>query len=153
MKKRTYPVFLSAVALTLVQGCIVVDDGNYGGGNQSNCRGSHNLRVVDLDMSPDPIRDDQNVNRFRVQLRADQSGECDTSITIREGGRIIARQESSHLRPGLNTVTLIPRGNYRFDKDDRCFDVLADIEKSQQRVDAERQFCAKQSGRGLWTMK
>src|SRR5712692_7122851 len=61
------------------------------------CGGEHRLRVVDLDMSPYPIADNQPIRALRVRVRADGTGECQTTFTVREReDRKSTRLNSSH---------------------------------------------------------
>ena len=157
MFAKTSKLFLaSTAAALLLQGCVVGDDNyrsdNYRSGNNVSCGGNHKLRVTDLDMSPDPFNSGQRIDSFRVKLRADGSGECMTTIRIDDGDRTVATRTAYRLRPGVNEVNLAPSRNYRFDRDEHCFTVKADIARTYQTVDAARKFCARQSGRGRWTL-
>lgn len=152
MFAKTSKLFLvGTLASALLQGCVVVDGDNYSS-NAVKCGGNHNLRVAELDMSPDPVNSGQRINSFRVKLRADGSGECATTIRIEDGDRTVATRTAYRLNPGMNELTLNPSGSYRFDRDEHCFTVKADIADSYKTIDAERRFCAKQSGRGRWTL-
>ena len=109
--------------------------------------------MVDLDFSPDPIRDGQHVDRFPVRLRADGSGECETRVDIRDSDHIVVTTETYRLRPEINTITLTPNRGYRCEREDLCFQVVADIERTSRRLDAQRRFCATRAGRGRWTLR
>jgi len=148
---------VSTATVALLQGCVVVDgdnsyDNNNRSGNNVSCGGNHNLRVTELDMSPDPVASGQQISSFRVKVRADGSGECRTTIGIDDGERTVAGRTLSALQPGMNEITLIPIGTYRLDRDEHCFTVKANIANSYKGLDAERQFCAKQAQRGRWTL-
>jgi len=161
--KWTQMLLLSGITLTLLQACDTVDrDRNYGGGRGGgpsggkyvSCGGAHRLSLVDLSMSPDPIKDGQRIARFRVRLRSDGSGECETTISIREtsGNQLVARRTAQRLRPGVNELYVLPEARYRFEREEHCFEVLADIERTHRRVDAQRRFCARRAGRSAWTL-
>jgi len=155
MFSKTSKSFLvGGFAAAMLPGCIVVDGNNNNNdyGNNVRCGGSHTMRVTELDMSPDPVNSGQRINSFRVKLRADGSGECMTTVRVEDGDRTVAIRTAYRLKPGINELTLIPSSNYRFDRDEHCFTVKADISNSYKNVDAERRFCAKQSGRGRWTL-
>jgi len=139
-------VVLIAVA---VQSCVVVDRDD-----TVSCGGSHRLRVVDLSMSPDPIREGRRIDKWLVRLRADASGECRTVIRIREAsGDEVGRERVHRLRPGINEVVIDPQERYRFTRDEHCFQVVADIAGTRRAVDAERRFCARRISERRWTMR
>ena len=132
-----------------VQSCVVVDNDDV-----VSCGGSHRLRVVDLDMSPDPIREGQRINSWLIRLRADASGECRTVIRIRDAsGDEVGRERVSRLRPGVNEIEIEPHERYRFTREEHCFQVVADIAGTRRGVDAERRFCARRSSDRRWTMR
>jgi len=142
--------FLLLVLVTVaVQSCAVVDRDNV-----VSCGGSHRLRVVDLDMSPDPIREGRRIDRWLVRLRADATGECRTVIRIREAsGDEVGRERISRLRPGVNEIEIDPHERYRFTREEHCFQVVADIAGTKRVVDAERRFCARRLSDRRWTMR
>jgi hypothetical protein len=112
------------------------------------------MRVVDLDISPDPIADGQPVRTLRVRVRVDGSGECQTTFQVRErDGDLVARDRVYRLRPGLNEVVFEPNERYRFDRSEHCFDVSANIAGNYRRIDAERTFCARRIDGRRWTLR
>jgi len=121
---------------------------------RGRCEGSHKVAITDLDMSPDPITEGQRVRRWRVRLRVDSNGECDTVIEIREkpGNELVAREREYRLRPGINEVELEPQERYRFEGKQRCFVVLVDIAGTRRPIDAGRHFCASHRP-SYWTMR
>ncbi len=135
--------------LLLMAGCIVRDSGQ----GWSLCGRNTNLRVVDLDISPDPVTEGQQVRSWRVELRADVDGECATSVQIQErpGNITVGTKRVYNLRPGVNTITVQPDGRYRFSQARHCFTVIADIEETPRDIDASGNFCAQKQGNG-WTM-
>jgi hypothetical protein len=157
--KRIKLLLLAGMALTLLQACPPTDDryggggGYYGGGRDVDCGGNHKLRVEDLDISPDPVSNGQRISRFHVRLRADGSGECQTRLSIRDRDQTVAQGTTYRLRPGINDINLVPSSSYRFEGGDRCFTVTADIQNTNRAIDAARNFCAKNIGRGTWTFK
>lgn len=149
------------VALS-VAGCVVQEPGRYGGEGRverrddrySYCGGDHRLQVVDLDMVPDPVAQNERVRAWRVRLRSDYNGECQTTLRVRErsDGDIVGRARVYSLRPGLNTLDFDAE-NYRFHRREHCFDVIADIAGSGRTVDAGRTFCARQVGPNRWSLR
>ncbi len=152
--KKFWLLLLAAVAL---QSCVVADVDRRGGRDRDDryvfCGGDHRLRVVDLDIAPDPIADGQTIRALRVRVRADGTGECQTTFTVRErDGDLVARERVFRLRPGVNEITFEPNERYRFSRNEHCFDVLANIAGTPRRVDAERTFCARQLPGRRWTL-
>jgi hypothetical protein len=142
-------IFALIAAMTLTAGCVVYDADRI-----AACGRAHRLQVVDLDMSPDPIGDGQRINQFRVSLRADGSGECETRLQIRESDAndLIAVERVYRLRPGMNQIRIEPEGRYRFSRREHCFDVLANIENTPRRIDAARRFCARETVGRRWSL-
>src|ERR1043165_6567028 len=69
-----------------------------------SCGKNHHIAIEDLDMSPDPVNRGERVQTWRIRVRVDGSGECDTLFEIREkpGDAVVARGERHLLRPGVN---------------------------------------------------
>jgi len=148
-RMRQLRMVLLAFAAAALQSCAVVDTDR-----MVYCGGSHRLRVVDLDISPDPIAEGQRINRWFVRLRGDASGECRTVIRSRdESGEVGGRERVYGLRPGINEIEIEPLERYRFSRSEHCFDVVADIAGTGRRVDAERRFCARQIAGRRWSMR
>ncbi|HWP24180.1 MAG TPA: hypothetical protein VNM15_08410 [Candidatus Binatia bacterium] len=143
-------IFSLIGAATLLAGCVVRDSDRI-----VSCGRGHRLQIVDLAMSPDPVSEGQRIGQFRVNLRADGSGECETRLQIREsdGNELIAAERVYRLRPGINPITLEPEGRYRFSRREHCFDVLANIENTPRRIDAARRFCAREIGGRRWSLR
>jgi hypothetical protein len=158
MKKIRLQLTLAMMALAL-QSCVVpVDsDPRYGERRDDRsvfCGGEHRLRVVDLDISPDPIGDSQPVRALRVRVHVDGSGECQTTFQVRErDGDLVGRERVFRLRPGDNEVTFEPIERYRFSRNEHCFDVIANIAGTARRIDAERTFCARQLPGRRWSLR
>jgi hypothetical protein len=141
-----------------LQSCIVADVDRRGGGGGDvrfvACGGEHRLRVMDLDISPDPIADGQAIRTLRVRVRADGTGECQTTFQVRErDGDLVARDRVYRLRPGINEVVFEPLERYRFDRSEHCFEVSANIAGNYRRIDAERTFCARRIDGRRWTLR
>jgi hypothetical protein len=146
---RQLKVFLLIMAAAALQSCVVVDPDRLGA-----CGGNHRLQVVDLDVSPDPLAEGQRISRWFVRLRADGSGECRTTIRVREeSGDVVAQERVWGLKPGINEIELTPLERYRFSGSERCFQVIADIAGTGRPVDAARRFCARQIAGKRWSMR
>jgi hypothetical protein len=115
------------------------------------CRGGDRLRIQDVDVSPDPLIQGQRIRSWRVRVRLDGNRECEAEIMVREGNEIVGRARNHNLRPGVNEVDVQPIENYRFQRNEHCFDVVVDLDGSRRRIDADRRFCAKQTP--AWTMR
>ena len=136
--------FLSAPFVNSATEVMAADRGNA-------CRRGDRLQIEDLDMSPDPMIEGQRIRSFKVRLRFDGNRECETSVSIREGGETVGVERRFNLRPGVNEIELKPAEAYRFRGREHCFNVLADLEGSRREVDAGRRFCAHQ--RPAWSMR
>ncbi len=149
-------------AATALAGCVVEDPNRYdaygsgrGDGRGVYCVGEHRLRVVDLDMTPDPVAQGERVRMWRVRLWSDANGECQSALRIREraDGEVVGRARVYFLRPGMNTIEFDPLESYRFHRREHCFDVLADIAGTGRPVDAARAFCARQTAANRWSLR
>jgi hypothetical protein len=114
------------------------------------CRGGDRIRIQDLDVSPDPLIEGERIRGWRVRVRLDGNRDCETEIEIREGNEVVA-QGDYLLRPGINEIQLKPLERYRFHRGQHCFEVVVDLEGTRRRVDADREFCARQSP--AWSMR
>jgi hypothetical protein len=121
---------------------------DYGRGG---CRRGDRLQIQDLDMSPDPMTEGQRIRSWKVRVQFDGKRECETEITIREGGDTVAQTRRINLRPGMNEIDLRPADNYRLRGREHCFKVEVDLEGSRKEVDAARRFCAQQ--RSAWSLR
>jgi hypothetical protein len=139
-------LFLSAAAL--LSACAT--SGREG---WSLCGRTSHLRIVDLDVTPDPIAEGQQIRSWRVLVQADTDGECATTLQIQErpGNITVGTRRVYYLRPGLNEITVQPDLRYRFAQVRHCFSVIADIEGTPQAIDAAGSYCAQKKG-NVWTM-
>jgi hypothetical protein len=137
---------------TILHGCAAVEHDRI-----ASCAGGHRLQVVDLDMSPDPIADGQRINRWRVRLRADGTGECRTTVRIyeRQTKELVAQATVRRLSSGINDIEMAPLERYRFNREEHCYQVTADIAQTEEVVDARHRFCARRApGAGRrWTIQ
>jgi hypothetical protein len=142
-------VMLTVLTMVLLAACAIPDRDDW-----VHCGREHRLQVTDLDMSPDPAGVGQRINRFRVSLRSDGSGECATRIQVREtqGNDLIASERVYRLRPGMNQITVEPDSRYQFTRKEHCFTVVANIENTERPVDAARRFCAREVTPRRWSL-
>lgn len=135
----------------------LLDDGARAKQQRISCGRSHRLSIVDLDMSPDPIAEGQRVKRWRVTIRVDGNGECNTIFEIREnpGRDVVGHEVKKLLRPGISEILFDASGRYRFHAREHCFEVLADIAGTRRPIDAAQRFCARETSKNgrRWTMK
>jgi hypothetical protein len=120
------------------------------------CGKNHHISIQDLDMAPDPINRGERVQRWRISVRVDGSGECETTFEIREkpGNDVVARGSRRTLKPGINEIVLDGAEAYRLRRKEHCFEVLADIERTRRSVDAAQRFCAHETANGKrWSMR
>jgi len=108
-----------------------------------------NLRVLQLEISPDPIREGQRVV-FRVTIANGSRYSERVTLAIKDKDEIISEVRDAPLRPGDNQVDF-PGSSYRFSRSDHCFTVEADIDRTRSPIDTSREFCAKRTNSG-WTL-
>jgi hypothetical protein len=107
------------------------------------------LRVLQLEISPDPVRQGQRVV-FRVTISNGSRYSGRVTLAIKDKDEIISEVRDAPLRPGDNQVDF-PESSYRFSRSDHCFTVEADIERTRSPIDTSREFCAKRTNLG-WTL-
>jgi hypothetical protein len=108
-----------------------------------------NLRVVQLELSPDPVREGQRVG-FRATIANNSRESGRVTLTIKDKDEIISEARDIPLRPGENQITF-PERSYRFSRSDHCFTVEVDIERTRSPLDLAKQFCAQRTNVG-WTL-
>ncbi len=153
--RRFKTMIFTGLTIALLQGCVIDDRPGGGGGGWAYCGRDVQLRVVDLDMSPDPIADGQRISSFRVNLRSEGRSNCEARLQVREtqGNDLIASERLYRLRPGANRIDVEPDSRYRFSREEHCFNVAINIENTWRPVDAERRFCARRVGDRRWSLK
>jgi hypothetical protein len=107
------------------------------------------LRVLQLEMNPDPVRQGQWVS-FQVTVSNLSRNSGRVNLFIKDKDEVVAAVQDVVLRPGDNRV-VFPQTNYRFQRQEYCFTVEVDIERSRRPVDLAREFCARRTLQG-WTM-
>jgi hypothetical protein len=107
------------------------------------------LRVLQLEISPDPVRQGQRVV-FQVTISNGSRYSGRVTLVIKDKDEIISEVRDAPLRPGDNQVDF-PESSYRFSRSDHCFTVEADIEHIRRSIDVAKEFCARKTSHG-WTM-
>jgi hypothetical protein len=107
------------------------------------------LRVLQLEVSPDPIREGQRVS-FRITIANDSGRSGRISLTVKDRDDIISEVRDVDIYPGENRIDF-PETYYRFSRSDHCFTVEADIERTRQTIDVAKEFCMRRI-RGGWTL-
>ena len=154
---RTLSILFLAASF---QACVVPVTDRRGAGDRYDdrfvsCGRDHRLYVQDLDMTPDPVRDGDRIRGWRVRLRSDASGECQTTLRIRErrDGDLVGLARVYRLRPGINEIDFDALERYRFSRAEHCFEVVADIAGTGRAIDAARTFCARERPGRRWSLK
>jgi hypothetical protein len=111
---------------------------------------SEDLKVIQLEISPDPVRDGQRM-LFRATISNSARNSGRVSIVIRDRDQIVSEVRDAILKPGDNRIDFPETAAYRFSGADHCFTVEADIERTRNRIDAAREFCANRTSAG-WTL-
>ena len=118
------------------------------GGQEQNIR-AEDLKVLQLEFSPDPVREGQRmIFRATIDSRSRRAGRV--TLSVRDRDQIISEARDVTLRPGENQIEF-PEAAYRFSGSDHCFIVEADIARTRTPIDVARQFCAKRTYAG-WTL-
>lgn len=107
------------------------------------------LRVLQLEISPDPVREGQRV-AFQVTISNGSRHSGRVTLVIKDKDQIISEARDAPLRPGDNQVNF-PESSYRFSRSDHCFTVEVDIERTRRPIDVAKEFCAKRTLSG-WTL-
>jgi hypothetical protein len=108
------------------------------------------LRVLQLEMNPDPAREGQWVS-FQAVISNPSRHLGRVSIFIKDRDEVVAAVEDVDLRLGENRI-VFPQTRYRFHRQDSCFTVEVDIERSRRPVDLAEEFCARRTFLG-WSMR
>jgi hypothetical protein len=107
------------------------------------------LKVIQLEMNPDPVREGQWVSfRAVVSNLSRHSGRV--NLFIKDRDEAVAAVYDVILRPGDNRI-VFPQTNYRFQRYEYCFTVEVDIERTRRPIDVAKEFCARRTYQG-WSM-
>ena len=118
-----------------------------------DCSPPHRMRILDLDMRPDPVREGGKVADFRVTLQSDRNGECGTTIEVRDQDQIAAIGRATRILPGRYVYTLQAQPDYRFRRDDQCLTVMVNVGGRYSPVETQQVFCAKRRQITVWSLK
>ncbi len=118
------------------------------GGREQRIR-AEDLRVLQLEMLPDPVRDGDRMS-FRATLSNSSRRTGRVSLSVKDRDQVISEARDVLLRPGDNQIEF-PGSAYRFDRSDHCFTVEADIERTRTPIDLAREYCARRTSAG-WTL-
>ena len=108
------------------------------------------LRVVQLEMSPDPIIQGQRIS-FHVTISNASGNPARVNLYIKDSDEVIVEANDVILRPGMNRVDFPQTPGYRFVRTDHCFKIEVDIEGTRSGIDLAREFCARKTARG-WSL-
>jgi len=118
-----------------------------------NCAPPHRMRVVDLDMRPEPVLQNRMVESWRVTLRSDRNGECQTTIEILDRDQVAGAGQAVRIRPGEAVYVIPATAGYRFQGKDHCLLVRANIGGYWSPIEAQRVFCAHSRQATVWSLK
>jgi hypothetical protein len=107
------------------------------------------LRVLDLGMNPDPVREGQRI-RFNLTISNLSNHSGKVNLFIRDRDELVAEADDILLRPGHNQINF-PTTGYRFSRHEHCFGVEVDIERTRRPIDVARRFCVQRTAGG-WTL-
>jgi len=120
------------------------------------CGPGHGIRLLDLNVAPNPVASGQKIDRFRAVWQLDGLSECDGLFELREspGDEVLAQGVRKTLKPGKNIVEFRPSSAYRLRSREHCFRVVADVGGAPRVLDGPAHFCARESREGRrWTMR
>ncbi len=107
------------------------------------------LRILQLEMSPDPVRAGQSVS-FRAVVSNVSKHPGRVSLFVKDRDEVVTAVHDVAIKPGQNEI-VFPQTNYRFSRNEYCFIVEVDIERSRRPVDLAKEFCARKTFFG-WSM-
>ena len=106
------------------------------------------LKVLQLEMNPDPVREGQWLNfQAVVSNLSRHSGRV--NLFIKDRDEVVAQLNDVLLPHGAFDFSF-PFTRYQFQRFDHCFTVIVDVERTPYRVDAAREFCARPYG---WSLR
>lgn len=120
---------------------------------QITCTPPHRMRVLDLDVIPDPIHRGQPVQAWRVTIHSDWNGECATHFEVRDQDQVAGAGFVQAIYPGQSVYTIPASPYYRFQRRDHCFLVQARIGGTFTPIGAQRSFCAQPLPGTGWTLR
>ncbi len=108
------------------------------------------LQIVQLEISPDPVREGQPIN-FRAVISNHSKFSNRVNLFVKDRDEVITSIYDVYLQPGQNRI-VFPPSHYRFSKYEHCFTVEVDIEQTRSLVDLAKDFCAQRTLYG-WSLK
>ena len=116
------------------------------------CAPPHRLSVLELGMVPDPVRQGQRIQLWTVTLQSDYNGECRTLLQVWDRDQLAGTQMEYVIKPGVGRYTFAALPRYRFQAQDHCFLVRANIGTTWTPIDAKKAFCARRGPAG-WSLR
>jgi hypothetical protein len=107
------------------------------------------LRVLQLEMNPDPVREGQWVS-FEAIVSNRSRDSARVRLYIKDSDEVVAAVDDVLLKPGNNRI-VFPQTRYRFFRKEYCFKVEVDIERTRSPVDVAKEFCARRTFQG-WSL-
>lgn len=107
------------------------------------------LKVIQLGINPDPVREGQRMSFQAIISNTSRHSE-EVSLFVKDKDEVVTAIFDIRLKPGENRITF-PESKYRFSREEYCFTVEVDIERTKKVVDAASKFCARRTKLG-WTM-
>lgn len=120
---------------------------------QVTCAPPHRLRVLDLDVIPDPVQGGQPIQAWRIAIQSDWNGECATHFEVVDQDQVAGSGFVQAIRPGRSVYTIPASPQYLFQRRDHCFIVQAHIGGAFTPITAQRGFCAQRLPGDGWTLR
>ena len=117
------------------------------------CTPPHRLRVLDLDVIPDPVRGGQPIQAWTIVIHSDWNGECGTYFEVRDQDQVAGSGFVPAIQPGRSVYTIPASPYYRFQRHDHCFIVQAHIGGTFTPITAQKSFCAQPLPGTGWTLR
>jgi hypothetical protein len=110
---------------------------------------SGDLRVLQLEMNPDPVREGQWVS-FQAAVSNRSHHSARVSLFVKDRDEVVTGVHDVLLKVGNNRI-FFPQTQYRFSRNEYCFTVEVDIERTRRPIDVVKEFCARRTYQG-WSM-
>lgn len=107
------------------------------------------LMAIQLEMNPDPVREGQWVSFQAVVLNRSRDS-ARVTLFVKDKDEVITAVYDVLLKPGNNQI-FFPQTRYRFFRNEYCFTVEVDIERTRSPVDVAKEFCARRTYQG-WSL-
>lgn len=140
---------LSSLLVNATPQAMAAEFGNPGRGG--GCQRGDRLNIQDLDMSPDPVGEGQQIRTWKVRVNFTSQRDCETDVIVREGNNIVGHLRNYKMHAGVNDIEIPAADKFRFRGRELCLNVQVDLDGSRQQIDADRRFCARQ--RTVWSMR